>query len=112
MNILKTRKALGTFLARKCFRFFSYHDISRLKFYLNSSLIKLSFVFFPFFADIFKHDPEYLENEEKYKAIRAEILGEESSGSDGSGSDDDESGEDSDDDQEEGGKIRSRLIRD
>ncbi|PIK40256.1 putative pre-mRNA-splicing factor CWC22-like [Apostichopus japonicus] len=27
--------------------------------------------------NIFKHDPEYLENEEKYKAIRAEILGEE-----------------------------------
>lgn len=28
--------------------------------------------------DIFKFDPNYLENEEKYKAIKAEILGEDS----------------------------------
>ena len=30
-------------------------------------------------TDIFKFDPDYLENEEKYKAIKAEILGEDSS---------------------------------
>lgn len=58
----------------------------------------------PFLIDIFKHDPEFVENEEKYKAIRAEILGEESSGSEESGSDE-ESGEDSDEEQEEGGKM-------
>ena len=34
--------------------------------------------------DIFKFDPNYLESEEKYKAIKAEILGE--------GEDEDESG--------------------
>jgi len=35
-------------------------------------------------ADIFKFDPNYLENEEKYKAVKADVLGE--------GSSDDESG--------------------
>jgi pre-mRNA-splicing factor CWC22 len=46
-------------------------------------------------SDIFKLDPNYLENEEKYKSIKAEILGEDS---------DDESGseESSDDDEDEG----------
>ncbi|KAI8057068.1 hypothetical protein BDF22DRAFT_669328 [Syncephalis plumigaleata] len=40
---------------------------------------------------VFKFDPEFQENEEKYAQIRAEILGEESSGSEGS----DDSGEES-----------------
>ncbi|KAG6855998.1 pre-mRNA-splicing factor cwc22 [Tephrocybe sp. NHM501043] len=43
--------------------------------------------------NIFKFDPGYLENEEKYKSIKAEILGEDSdeeSGSDEESSDDDE----------------------
>ena len=46
-------------------------------------------------TDIFKFDPDYLENEEKYKAIKAEILGEDSSeeGSE-SGSDEESEGED------------------
>ena len=46
--------------------------------------------------DIFKLDPKYLENEERYKSIKAEILGEES---------DDESGfcsDEEDSDEEEG----------
>jgi pre-mRNA-splicing factor CWC22 len=43
--------------------------------------------------DIFKFDPKYLENEEKYKFIKAEILGEDSG---------DESGSDSDEDDSEG----------
>ena len=49
-------------------------------------------------TDIFKFDANYLENEERYKSIKAEILGEDS--------DDDESGseessdEDSDEDEE------------
>ena len=45
-------------------------------------------------ADIFKFDPNYLENEEKYKGIKADILGEGSS--DESGSEE----EDSEDDDE------------
>ncbi|KZT24038.1 MIF4G-domain-containing protein [Neolentinus lepideus HHB14362 ss-1] len=43
--------------------------------------------------NIFKFDPNYLENEEKYKAIKAEILGE--------GSDDEESGSEESDEEEE-----------
>ncbi|QRW26911.1 pre-mRNA-splicing factor CWC22 [Rhizoctonia solani] len=46
--------------------------------------------------NVFKFDPNYVENEEKYKEIRAEILGEDSddeSGSSGSESDSEEDGE-------------------
>jgi hypothetical protein len=43
---------------------------------------------FPIYSDeilnVFKNDPSFLENEEKYKAIKNELLGEES----GSGSED------------------------
>lgn len=46
--------------------------------------------------DIFKFDANFLENEEKYKAIKAEILGEDSDDDSGS----EESSEESDDDQE------------
>ncbi|KAF8710691.1 MIF4G protein, partial [Rhizoctonia solani] len=49
-----------------------------------------------FSLDVFKFDPNYVENEEKYKEIRAEILGEDSddeSGSSGSESDSEEDGE-------------------
>jgi len=47
-------------------------------------------------VDIFKFDPNYQENEEKYKAIKTEILGD-SDDESGSGSD-----EDSDTEDEEG----------
>jgi len=43
--------------------------------------------------NIFKFDPKYLENEERYKSIKAEILGEDSDEESGSGSDDDDSEE-------------------
>jgi pre-mRNA-splicing factor CWC22 len=46
--------------------------------------------------DIFKFDPKYVENEEKYKSIKAEILGDESD------EDEDGSEEDSEDEDEEG----------
>ena len=48
-------------------------------------------------VDVFKFDPNYPENEEKYKAIKVEILGENS---------EEESGEESSDEEEkgEGGK--------
>lgn len=42
--------------------------------------------------DIFKADPNYLESEEKYKSIKAEILGEDS--------DDEESGSEESDEEE------------
>ena len=44
-------------------------------------------------TDIFKFDPKYLENEERYKSIKAEILGEDSDDESGSGSDEDDSEE-------------------
>ena len=44
--------------------------------------------------DVFKSDSDYLENEEKYRAIKEEILGEGSS-------DDEEDNDDSGDNQEE-----------
>jgi pre-mRNA-splicing factor CWC22 len=44
-------------------------------------------------TDIFKLDPKYLENEERYKSIKAEILGEESDDESGSASDEDDSDE-------------------
>jgi pre-mRNA-splicing factor CWC22 len=46
-------------------------------------------------ADIFKFDPNYLENEEKYKSIKTEILGEDSDEESGS----EESSEDEDEDE-------------
>ncbi|QRV86759.1 pre-mRNA-splicing factor CWC22 [Ceratobasidium sp. AG-Ba] len=51
--------------------------------------------------NVFKFDPNFLENEEKYKEIKAEILGE--------GSDDDESGSsDESDSDEEGGAVADK----
>ena len=44
-------------------------------------------------SDIFKYDPNFLENEEKYKEIKAEILGE--------GSDEEESGSDESSEEDE-----------
>jgi len=57
--------------------------------------------------DVFKFDPNYLENEEKYKVIKTEILGEDSDETEsGSGSE-----ESSDDDDEEGSHYAiSRII--
>lgn len=51
--------------------------------------------------DIYKFDPDYLDNEEKYKEIKAEILGEEDD-EDGSGSDSEE--------EDEEGSYRVRVL--
>ena len=48
------------------------------------------------FIDVFKADPEYQENEDRYKAIKEEILGE------GSSDDDDDDDEDDEEEEEEG----------
>lgn len=52
--------------------------------------------------DIFKFDPNYLENEEKYKEIKAEILGEDS--------DEDSDASDSDDGSEEAAEGKCHSI--
>jgi pre-mRNA-splicing factor CWC22 len=54
-------------------------------------LVFLAVIFWP---DIFKFDSNFLENEEKYKEIKAEILGEDSS--------EEESGSESDSEDDEG----------
>jgi pre-mRNA-splicing factor CWC22 len=66
-------------------------------FFLTKKNLALNFT-----LDIFKFDPNFLENEEKYKSIKAEILGE--------GSDDDESGtEESSSEDEDEGMLHSVL---
>ncbi|KAF8638231.1 hypothetical protein AX16_010534 [Volvariella volvacea WC 439] len=51
--------------------------------------------------NIFKFDPKYLENEEKYKQIKAEILGEDSDEEEEGSSEEDDSDEDEDEDEDE-----------
>ena len=58
-----------------------------------------------FCTDIFKPDPEYLENEEKYKAIKEDILG----SSDESEEEDDSDDDDGEDDDE--GPARTSIRR-
>ena len=53
------------------------------------------------FADVFKVDPEYEDNEAKYKDLRREILGEGSSDESGSGGD--SSSESDEEEEKEGG---------
>ncbi|CAB1347177.1 unnamed protein product [Coregonus sp. 'balchen'] len=61
--------------------------------------------------NVFKMDPDFLENEEKYKAIKKEILDEGSSGSgeDVDGSDDDEDDGDEEKEGEEGGDDAEKV---
>jgi pre-mRNA-splicing factor CWC22 len=67
---------------------------------LSESLVFVLFSDIEDSPDIFKFDPNFLENEEKYKSIKAEILGEDS---------DEESGseESSDEEDEEEGSSSS-----
>ena len=46
-----------------------------------------------FLEDIFKFDSNYRENEDRYKSIKAEILGEDSDAESGSGSDEEDDSE-------------------
>lgn len=55
---------------------------------------------------MFKYDPEYLENEEKYNAIKVEILGEDDSDESGS---DDLDGDESDDDEESREALQKKM---
>ncbi|CAO3694312.1 unnamed protein product [Umbelopsis ramanniana] len=60
--------------------------------------------------NIFKFDPEYQENEEKYASIKAEILGEGSDADDESGdSDDDSDGSGDEEEEEEEQQIQQKL---
>ncbi|KAJ0256676.1 Uncharacterized protein HA466_0095980 [Hirschfeldia incana] len=64
--------------------------------------------------DVFKPDPDFLENEKKYEALKKELLGEDESededGSDDAGSEDDDEEEDgSDEEDEEQMRIRDET---
>uniref|UniRef100_A0A8C5AHU2 Pre-mRNA-splicing factor CWC22 homolog n=1 Tax=Gadus morhua TaxID=8049 RepID=A0A8C5AHU2_GADMO len=65
--------------------------------------------------NVFKMDPDFLENEEKYKTIKKEILDEGSSDSGGEGDDSDDDDEDEAEVEgnmrEEGGECAHKLIR-
>ena len=52
-------------------------------------------LFFFFALDVFKHDPDFEANEEKYQAVKTEIIGDESSGPEGSDEDNDGSEDES-----------------
>lgn len=54
--------------------------------------------------DVFKFDPEFLQNEEKYREIKHEILGDSSDEEDGSAGDDEEEEEESDEEEQDGGE--------
>ena len=58
--------------------------------------------------DVFKFDPEYLENEEKYREIKHEILGD-SSDEDGSEGDDEGEGDEEDEDMDENDKREKEI---
>ena len=90
-------------------RWFSIqHFLVVATFRLYSVSISLSF------ADVFKHDPDYLANEEKYQAVRKEIVADDSDGSaasdaedsDGDGSD----ASDSEDEDQEKSKSNHVLL--
>lgn len=77
--------------------------------------IKLYFVnqtnlIYFYFTDVFKLDPEFAENEEKYRQLSKELLGDDDeSGSDGSGSGSDSDDSDSD---SEGDEVKTQQIID
>ncbi|KAF8103082.1 hypothetical protein N665_0188s0040 [Sinapis alba] len=63
--------------------------------------------------DVFKPDPDFLENEKKYEALKKELLGEDESededGSDASSEDNDEEEDESDEEDEEQMRIRDET---
>jgi len=58
--------------------------------------------------DVFKFDPEYEENEEKYQAVKREILGEDGDEAEGS---DDDSGSDGSEDEDEDEEEETKGIK-
>ncbi|EDV26964.1 uncharacterized protein TRIADDRAFT_23262 [Trichoplax adhaerens] len=55
--------------------------------------------------NIFKFDPDYLQNEERYQVLRKGILGDDDDGSSASGSDEESDDDDDDDEEEEKGTM-------
>ncbi|XP_051120800.1 uncharacterized protein LOC127244354 [Andrographis paniculata] len=62
--------------------------------------------------DIFKADPQYLENEKRYEELKKQILGEESDDEADSGSDEDQEDEDEDDEESDEEDEEQMKIKD
>ena len=69
---------------------------------LLSTLLLYLAMMLSLFLDVFKPDPEFLENDEKYRAIKEEILGEGSSNEDGEEGEDESEGSDEEEMEEDG----------
>lgn len=54
------------------------------------------------FLDVYKFDPDFEANEERYKSLRAEILGSDSEDESGSEDGDDDNDDDDDDEDDDG----------
>lgn len=92
------------------FRNFKFIYVSSL-INLWSYLIVISLFSILFFSDIFKPDPNFLENEKRYEELRKTILGEESEDEDGSDavSDEDDEDDESDEEDEESMQIKDET---
>lgn len=62
-----------------------------------------------FVLDVYKFDPDFEANEERYKSLRAEILGSDNEDESGSEDDNDDS-DDEDDDEEDGGEEKGKIL--
>ena len=91
----------------------SWFERDRLPFYICGASLNLEIVSYFLFADVFKPDPDFVENEKKYEALKKELLGEDESededGSDASSDDNDEEEDESDEEDEEQMRIRDET---
>lgn len=64
------------------------------------------------FLDVFQHDPNYVENEQKYQAVKNEILGSDAdeNGDSSDGDDEDDGSEEDEEESEEKSNIVSHLF--
>ena len=78
----------------------------------NTHVILIFFVFHFVFSDIFKPDPNFLENEKRYEELKKSMLGEESEDDEeglDAESDDDDEDDDSDEEDEEEMQIKDET---
>ena len=87
----------------KCSYQSNFLQLNFLKRFLGGGFIKhmqLNCLHFSFsFSDIFKPDPNFLENEKRYEELKKTILGDESEDEEGSDASDDDDGEEEDEEQ-------------
>jgi len=62
------------------------------------------------FLDVYKFDTDFESNEERYKSLRAEILGSDNEDDSGSENDGDDDDDDDDDDEEDDGEEKGTIL--